>query len=188
MLVKNCIQLATTLLQLDICDSVLFTTQVEERQITDNKELMLLVKCANLVQSELAEYFPLKTSDTVEVQNSQIEYTQLSQSIIEVISVTYKGGKIKFNSLPKYLSVSINSGEVNVNYNYRPESVTFYDSLTLGSTKIDERILAYAIASEYCLIKGLYEDASLWDSRYKTALKTISSSSREMVVKSRRWY
>lgn len=189
MLVKNCIQLAATLLQLDICDSSIFSMDADERQIYDNKELMLFVKCANLVQSELAEqYFPLTTTETIQVKDSLIDYKQLTKSIVEVISITYKGGKINFKALASFVKLSINSGDVEITYHYRPESTKFNENMIFGTTKIDVRIIAYAIAAEYCLIKGNFEDASIWDSRYKSALQSISSINREIRVKRRGWY
>ena len=54
--------------------------------------------------------------------------------------------------------------------------------------KISARILAYGVASEYCFLEMLYDDATLWENRYKNALLCAQRKKGELKLKKRGWF
>ena len=55
------------------------------------------------------------------------------------------------------------------------------------SNKITEKVFAFGVAMEYCFIQGLYDDAQIWEKRFKDALLVRASKKSNMKLPVRRW-
>lgn len=191
MQLKDILELAAVLLGLQtVLDSGAFEDGLDKneikKKISENKDLQLLIRCANLVYKEIAcDYLQLKAVDTL-VSNGNINYTSLTKHPLEILSVTdEKGADVGFNCLAGCLQTV--SGKVSVCYSYIPLSAEFNDELDFFGSKITDRILAYGTASEYCLINGQGQDAVVWDKRYKDALVIACRKRTEIKMPKRRW-
>lgn len=54
--------------------------------------------------------------------------------------------------------------------------------------RVSARVTALGVAAEYCFVCGLFEEAQLWDGRYKDSLKIALRKKGAMSVKARRWF
>ena len=71
-------------------------------------------------------------------------------------------------------------------YTYLPKTKTFDDKsdFTLNASV---RLLSYGVAAEYALANGMFEEAAVWDKKYKDAIKAAYCSKPPRRIRSRRW-
>jgi hypothetical protein len=77
---------------------------------------------------------------------------------------------------------------VEVTYKVYPEKILLDGNAESFGGKISARILAYGVASEYCFLEMLYDDATLWETRYKNALLNAQRKKGELKLKKRGWF
>ena len=180
MKVKDCLLLAGELLGLDgaITDLNAGSSTSEETQT--------LLRCFQLVQSELAlDYLPLFAEDEVETETGAVFFSELTYPPVRILKITGKiGGELDFTLFPEY--VKTEAGKLKVRYTYAPTEKTIDDEcdFALG---VSTRLVAYGVASEYALAVGLYEEANVWEKKYKDAISAVYRLKRAKPIKSRRW-
>lgn len=145
-----------------------------------------LLKCFNIVENEIAlDYIPLTAEQNVNVLGGKIYYSGLKHTPVSVLSVTdVYGNKLPFTIYPEY--VQTKAGAQVIVYTYAPAVKKLTDSCEYGN-RISLRLVAYGVACEYCLVCGRYEEALLWDRKYKDALLCVAALNKPHVVRSRRW-
>ena len=57
----------------------------------------------------------------------------------------------------------------------------------IGNSKVDERLVAYGAIAEYMFLTGMYDEASMWDKRYKDLIQTTLYPNRSIRIPQRRW-
>ncbi len=192
MLVKDVIKQAAFLLDKEALLQYLDTpsedvsTAFTDEEIADfEKTVNSLLRCFNIVENEVAiDYLPLTAEARMESEDGKLLFTAFARSMVSVLSVTDEyGNPVGYAVYPEY--VKTQKGKVVVTYSYAPEM----KALTSESdfSRIPERIFSYGVACEYCLIGGLYDEAVVWDKKYKDALLCAQSLSRPRVIRSRRW-
>ena len=182
---KNAVYNGAMFLQLDaVCESIENKTEPDD---DTEKEINLLVRCANLVLGEIVGcYLPLKKTEKVISDDGYVFYDELSKPIIDVYSVKNSSGeKIRFYEYFDRVKVG-EVGEFEIEYSYSLNSLLLDDDLPFKSERISERIIAYGIACEYCIISGMVTEASIWQKRYYDALNGLNSK-REKTIKPRGW-
>lgn len=186
--VRNIIKLTATYLQLtDILNSQPYGTLQPDSAV--NKHTSFILTCVNLVNSTLAaEYVKIKKTATVSSVEGKINFSSISSTgLCDILSVKDAfGNSVVYKIFPNYLKTV--SGEVEVTYFALPEQVGLDDNITSYAVKINERIFAYGVVSEYCYINGQFDDATIWDARFKNSLQNVLSKKGEIKIKNRRWY
>lgn len=182
MKIKNVLLLAAG--EIGVYDHVL--EKLSENNATDDKVVSTLLRCFNLVENEIAlDYLPLKAEDTMDSSSGTIAFSDLSNSPVRILSVTDEwGNALKFRLFPDYLRTQ--AGKVVVLYTYAPVEKTI-DGESDFTTSISERVVAFGVCAEYYTACGLYEQAAVFDVKYKDALKAAISSRKSRVIASRRW-
>ncbi len=144
-----------------------------------------LLTCFNLVENELAlDYFSLKKSEII-ASNGQITFSSLKNSPVNIISVTdAENNPYEFALYANYIQTV--SGAVKVTYSYTPNMKTIDDESDF-SGEISARLMSYGIAAEYSLEVGAFEDAAVWDKKYKDAISVWYKRSKGGRMPSRRW-
>lgn len=188
--VISIIKLVATYLQLDelLNDSLLGGTN----ETTDEnlKEINLLVSCVNLCNNIVAtDYIPLTRTAVISNSNGTIPISSVDngrKTIYEILNVK---NKFDESQVFKIIGNDIKTvkGFVQINYSYFPDSVDLESDINCYITKLTDRIFAYGVACEYCFIKGMYDDASIWDVRFKESMKTICRPKKNMIIPSRSW-
>lgn len=182
MLVKDIIKLACDFTENQEIANVLENSGVlseEQSQICDN-----LVKCFNLVNNEIAsEYLPLIKMEELETKDFRIEFSQFKTSPHKIISVKSKSGRsVKFKVFENYLIAFANV--VDVLYSVLPNKMTIDDEI---DSTLPERVYAYGVAREYYFIQTLFDDALVWEERFKNTLQLLSRKQGEVIMPRRRW-
>ena len=170
--------------ELGVCDRV---QAYLDGSVEDGKEeTEALVRCFNLVESELAlDYLPLYAEETLETQTGAIEYATFARSVVRVLKGTDEwGNSAPFRLFPTYLKTQ--GGKINVRYAYAPAVKTIEDESDY-MVQASVRLFAYGIACEYSLASGMFEEASVWDKKYKEAIRASYRANPAKVMSSRRW-
>lgn len=188
MKVLDIIKLTATYLQLN---ELLQTSILGGNQTADDdvlKEINLLETCVNLVNSQIAsEYLPLTKTITTKTQDSKIPFSIfLPYKLSEIYKITDNfGNYVVYKIFDDHIKT--NASEVIITFRYLPQNLSISENIVCYPTKLSERIFAYGVASEYCFIKSLYDDATMWDLRFKNAMQAITSKKGEVRIKARRW-
>lgn len=150
------------------------------------KEIEHLKKCFNLVYNEIATNFlPFVKEEEVEFQQGILPYNNLSESLVEIKKLSANGKNIRYTLTSN--GISANAKNAKIKYTYSPSELDFEDEVCLLGGKLQPRVFAYGIAMEYSLICGLYDEAEIWENRYKNALFEARSKKSEIRLPARRW-
>ena len=189
MTVKEIVKLCSDLLQYDF-DERLFDESADEnvyRQAADaDKRFKLLSQCVGYCEKELAcDYFPLTASQFFEKNSA--DFTEFERPVHEVRKVKDgDGDSVDFVNTPDGV-VANTHGCMTVEYSYLPEKKGYADRLEIGNSKVDERLVAYGAIAEYMFLTGMYDEASMWDKRYKDLIQTTLYPNRSIRIPQRRW-
>ena len=183
MLVKECMELAAIKLGIEESLKNYFNSLGTSE---DAKKAELLLTCFNIVENELAlDYFPLLAEDTIVSQGGVIEFSELEKSAVRIIKVTDAwGNSVPFQLFPRYIKTQ--PDKVCVTYSYAPEKKTATDESDFSSL-VSARLIADGIAAEYSLSMGLFEDATVWDKKYKEGIRAGYRLQKCERIQSRRW-
>lgn len=145
-----------------------------------------LLRCFNVVESELAmDFLPLKTEETLETETGAIAYTQLSKKAVQIVKVSDEwGGSVRYDLYGEYMKTK--SGKVTVVYTYVPEEKSFGEESDFQRLA-SKRLFAYGIAAEYCLKAGLYDEAEVWDKKYKDGINAAYKQAPCKHIRRRTW-
>ena len=153
------------------------------------KEINLLVDCVNLTNSNIAaNYVKLYDTKSLKVRDGLIPFSELSaQTIYDIVSVKDVNGRtVDFDILNNGLSVKVK--EAIVKFTYFPEDVKYEDELTNFKIKINERIFVYGVISEYLYVKGVFDEAEIWEEKFKNELKNCLRTVKSHRTAKRRWF
>lgn len=188
MIAKDVIKNVATFLGLtDLLDTTLLDGSVvaDENQ---TKEINMMLACCNMVINQVAsEYITLKDKVKVTTKTGEIKYSSISSKIIvDILKVKLNGIEIPFSCTPDKLETSV--GTLEIEFAYQPSACTYLNaSIDFNNFKINSRVLAYGVTAEYCFINGRYDDALVWDNRFKTSLTNINRARKEVKIKQRLW-
>ncbi len=155
-------------------------------EATGQKDTELLVECFNRVQNELAlDYLPLTAEDELLTATGVIAYADLAHSATRILCVENEYGEsVKFKLFPDRLETK--PGKVKVFYAYAPQEQDI-NGVCEYETAVSKRLFVYGMASEYALIAGEKEAASVWDKKYKDAVNAAYRLRPAKKLRSRRW-
>ena len=145
-----------------------------------------LLRCFNMVENDLAtNYLPLKKEEVLDTDTGAIAYTALSQNALNIVRVTDEWGlSVRFDSYANYFKTKV--GKMFVTYTYVPKEKTLEDEVEFHRLA-SKRLFAYGIAAEYCLKEGLYDEAAVWDKKYKDAVNVAYKGDPCRRVRGRNW-
>lgn len=158
-----------------------------EGESTDGEKATdALLRCFNLVENEVAlDYLPLTCEEEIETATGTVRFDELSQSAVRILRASDgNGNKLPCKLFPEWLKTA--AGRVNIAYTYAPKKKAIGDNSDYV-LQASPRLFAYGIASEYCLACGLFEEAAVWDKKYKDALAAAYRSKPSRIIRSRRW-
>ena len=160
--------------------------EIESELETQGSTVRQLLNCCNFTLEELyRDYASSVRKTVVEVVDGFADTSAYRLS--KVISlVDGEGNDVKYRYTEGGLSVE-EDGKYNLCYARLPGDVNLEDEVTLPSPRITERVLAYGILREYFAIIGDRATASLWDERYKDALRIADVKSSSMRMPVGRW-
>ena len=152
----------------------------------EQEKVDCMVRCFNLVNQEIAsDYLPFLTKEEVDINDSILNFSQLSKTVINIYEIKNRFGmNLKFKLFPDF--VEIFGHAKSVTYSYLPQDKTLNDDVeTLNG--LSARVYAYGVASEFLLIDGLSDDADIWEERFKQSLFVLSRKRGEHILPKRSW-
>lgn len=160
---------------------------LEPNSVDVSKNLNLLLKCVNLVLNTIvSEYVNLKDCTYLVSNNCRIKYEDVtSNNIVKIVSVENDNKKVAFSDFGSEICVE-KDDKYKVTYLYTLENVDFSDDVSI--IKFPCKSIAYGVASEYLYINKLYDDASVWDVRFKNSMLNLLQNKKHRFIKPRRWF
>ncbi|MBQ8428205.1 MAG: hypothetical protein IJX18_03005 [Clostridia bacterium] len=145
-----------------------------------------LLRCFNVIEHELAvDFLPIKTEETVETDTGAIVYNALSKKAVQIVKVLDEWGMaVRYDTYGEYLKTRV--GKVTVVYTYEPEEKSLGGESDFQRVA-SKRLFAYGMAAEYCLKAGLYDEAAVWDKKYKEAVEAAYKQSPGKNIRRRLW-
>ena len=186
--VKKILKNVATYLQLLDISNVL--DDLSKARDEQTEEVNLLVSCVNYVSNLIATNY-LKLYKTVKKFVSasyEITFENIdTEPILDIVSVKdMYGDKVPFSITQSGVKTNY-SGYVNITYSHFPAEVEFSGKILEFKTKLNERIFAYGVASEYLFIKGNIDDSSMWDTRFKRELLTLTRPGHSVKIPARKF-
>ena len=80
----------------------------------------------------------------------------------------------------------LKAGKAVVRYCYSPARKAIGDEGEFGG-RVTARLLSFGVAREFCLSRGMFEEAKLWDGRYQDAVRAAALPRRALAMRARRW-
>lgn len=172
----------------DLLASSFFEHNGEELSKENQKDIEKIVKCLNDVTEELAtQYIPILKTKEVELKQGTIDVYAIDDNIFEIVAVKTLSGRTLRYVVSGNKMVCLAS-KAKITYKVYPEQINADGEAESFGGKISARIIAYGVASEYCFLDMLYDDATLWESRYKNALLNVQRKKGEIKMKKRGWF
>lgn len=151
-------------------------------------EVNTLISCLNLVINQIAsEYVTLKDKVKVTSSTGVIYYSNLSKKVVvDVLGVKLNGVPVEYSCKPDKLETV--PGTLEIEFAYQPTQLNSINStIDFANFKLNERVLAYGLVAEYNFLYANYDDAAIWDNRFKTSLSNLLRPRREVKIKQRLW-
>lgn len=165
----------------DLHDAITSGAELTEEQA---EEVETYVNCLNLVRNEIAtEFLPNAKLEKAKTNKGKVEFSSLSSDVIEVLSVRdVFGNSLAFDVFSD--CITVNASEVEIKYNASPEKLDFESEFV---SILPARVYAYGIVREKFFIQAMYEDANVWEARFKNSIQSLARKKNETVVARRRW-
>lgn len=150
-------------------------------------EALNLLRCYNLIENELAvDYFPLQYEEEVCPNQGEIAYSSLGKQCAEILSVECEGEKIAFRETDGGISLEKTLPRATVRYLYIPQRKELTADAETDK-KVTARLMAFGISSEFCLSRGQFSEAAIWERKYQDAVRAADCKRRRKKMRSRRW-
>lgn len=183
MKVKNIIKKATAIIDNNLFDAIEKGSVSELQQ----KEINSLVNCVNLTISNISSNY-YKLYDVVEVENFNgiIPYSKITDKVIfDIVSIKNASGNQLFTV--KTDGIYTVKGKLLVKYTYFPSDVDYDDEITCFPVKVSERVIVYGVLSEYLYIKGIFDEAMVWEERFKNEMRSVHRPQKNINLRKRNW-
>lgn len=172
----------------ELLASNIFNEDGEEPEKQDLSDLNLMLNSLNYAIYDIADYIPVCKEKEVTLVNGEVLLHDIDDNIKEIISVKTKAGRtLKYKYIENKL-ICLATNVVIRYMAYPKEATTIEDDVEDFGGRVSARIVAYGTASEYCLLQMLYDDASIWENRFKNAMLTAMRKKGEIKLKNRGWY
>ena len=186
MLVKNIVDCVLKFLgNAELIDAINNDLELNESQ---KEELQTILMCVNMVNNIIAtDYLKLKETITLENVSGKILFSDITnKKILDIVKIcdTF-GNSLKYKM--DYDGVLTKKGKVVLTYAFFPNTMDINDELDF-KIHINERIFTYGVLAEYYFFKGNFDDASIWDIRFKQALQTSIRKQGEIRLPKRGWF
>ncbi|MGN1077385.1 MAG: hypothetical protein ACI4ST_02620, partial [Candidatus Gallimonas sp.] len=106
---------------------------------------------------------------------------------LELVSITRGGVPVRYELKSSYIYLPDNpQGPLDIEYCYEPEA-KFLPGDCEFKKGISARLMSFGVACEYCLSQGKYDEAAVWEEKFRDALRAAGLLRRTLAMRSRRW-
>lgn len=177
-----------------ICAKLLKNDELTEYLVSNGeydfdleKERECYLRAYNLIAEELTcEYFPLVAQERFTPVNGKIKtsaFNKVPLKIKNVISAD-SGLPVKY----RYINdcIAVGDGDVIVFYEHCADEAS--ESKTFPLEPVPGKyVVAFGMAAEICYENGLAGEASVWKSKYDSAIRGRAAERRKLIIKQRKW-
>lgn len=144
----------------------------------------MLTDCYCLIEDEIASaYLPLLRQEICKPKDFKLNYVDFEKRPLEIYSVKDRYGRnVRYKKFPTYILIF--ASQATITYSYVPDKLAFDDEVQIN---LPARVLAYGTTREYYLRQGFYDEADVWEGRFKDALKIFSRKKGEIMIPKRWW-
>ena len=156
---------------------------------SNSKKKKVMMTCIeNVIQEIALDYSSCVYQEKILLSKGErFTFDKLSKTIVNMRKLYKDGYATTFKLFNDGVEVD-NGGEYVISYNYLP-FIDFDAEVVVGfSPCLTERVVAYGVAAEYLLNEGRYEEASLWDSRFREGVRALTRPYRKLILKKRAWF
>lgn len=178
---KEILKLTANFLNLDDLSKYL-SGQEESKSSEVTHVLNQLIVYLNYVVREITkDYFPLyETEKILSDGECKIYFNKLTRKAIQIKDIkNILNASVHYSIYPEYIKTELQNSEYKITYSYIPKEVESEEDEIELPFGLDYFIVAYAVASEMCMARGLYEEAQFWESKFLSSLRSIKTRSRE---------
>lgn len=184
MLIKNIIRKSAEFLKLNNVIDYLNDSEESEDVSEIINDFLIAI---NMVNTNIASsYMELIETTTLSVNKGMRSgFSDISNlSIIEIKSIkTSNGDSVRFKVYPNGIDIDY-MGEVVIEYSYFPPDVNLNGNIN-HYLKLNELTFALGVVGEYLYLQGAYDDATIWDKRFKQNLFNLIRPKRNIVLPQR---
>ncbi len=161
-------------------------TGATENSSSAIEDVEIMLDSYNVISEEIAShYYKFKSTERFSPNNGIIKFSRFINNPYKILSVTDDcGAKLDAKILPTEIRVDKTA---NIEYYYIPKSKKLDDICDFTGTPVTVRTLCYGIMTEFLLIKGSFEEAGAWHSKYVDALNLMALNGKRLKVKGRVW-
>ncbi len=186
MKVKDILLLTATILNRKDLVSF-YNLDVSDDYLKSQEDSDILLSSYNILIEEIAtETLKLNYLEKLTVNDGVLSYANFKYNPIQIISVKNdKMQDVNYKILPT--EIITDESEVYCEYSYVPALKGLEDDCEIVGAFIPKTTLAYGIASEFCLIKGMFEEASVWHQKYVNGLTKLVKPKKCKKLNVRKW-
>lgn len=184
---KDIIKLTATMLGLDSVIEYLDGKIEADDEI--NKTINeLLIYTSYILREITKDYYPLsETEELFTNESCEINFSDFSKNVIAIKDIKNElNMSVEFNLYPTYVKLGTPNSKYTITYNYTLPKVTDINDEINLPFDLDYFVVCYGVASEYALSKLLYDEADMWQAKFKNSLENIKSRVGERRFFSRR--
>ncbi|MBO5927867.1 MAG: hypothetical protein J6Q32_03345 [Clostridia bacterium] len=170
MTIKSVVKTAAVMLKKECAVKYLETNEVEQDAL---ETVDILTRCASLVINELAcSYIPLVKEEEIVEENGKIYFSSLSDNPLKIIDVLGEENQsVSFAHKPEYIVAK--SKAKKIRYSYSPSNFNLEDKTGYLESDVPERVIAYGVAAEYCLIVHAFTESVNFHKRFIESIEEI---------------
>lgn len=167
MRIKNTVIIAAKLLGLDEV-----AAKMETGSSGGDTEKRLVEAARRVIDEIYSEHLPLIEEEDVTVSGGKALYSALRLKIIRPISLKRLGRRVRYTELPDRIETE-KDGVYRLRYEYLPETGSGSVTAEHFSGKVSDRLAAYGVAADYCLILGMTDEAATWNKLFVDGIYRI---------------
>lgn len=163
--------------------------EITEGNVISNEEktIEMLVRCFNLVYSELStDYIPLVMCENIVINCGSFNLNNLNNNFYKIVKLVDKFGlDVKYQIYDNVLYAK--NGEYQLIYCYVPDFALLNDEINNFNGRITDRVFALGLCKEYCYVCGLFDESSSYKTKFEESLAASERIKRNVVMPKRRW-
>ena len=127
-----------------------------------------------------------QTKKEVKFVDGKFNLSDLDTNIYQIVKVCDEyNTAVKFEVIDGKIVANIVNASIK--YTKFADEVELNGNVETFNKIMPARILAYETAMEYSFVNSLFDDASIWESRYKNSLLVLSQKKHNLIMPKRRW-
>ena len=188
-MLRDLIYLSSFYLNLDEVTDYL-NSLTDETPLTKPNDVDKLIGLANLtIRKVVREFAPLYSEENCSSNsNCEISYSSLTNDVCNIKSVSTPDGlNSTFRVFPEYIKVGRPNNAYSVCYSFYPTELTELSDNLVLPVGVTKEAISFGMCAEYLTISGMFDEADMFEAKFKESLADGLIHQRERKVLNRGW-